>query len=1122
MALGTKLFCILLWISCLYGVSIFIFTKGFLLKRLEIPNKSDCSIRLEEQSVFSMMTPEESVGPGDTDPSDESLGSRYYIDNTCTAQKRFNKAVLILIDALRYDFLLYDESCEKTKVLPFQNKLPIIKTLLDRNPSQSLLYQFIADPPTTTMQRLKGLTTGSLPTFVDVGNNFASANVEEDNIIHQLVNAHKNVTFMGDDTWVSLFPDKFAKSFPFPSFNVKDLHSVDNGIMRHLLPEMNRSDWNILITHFLGVDHCGHRYGPYHSAMGEKLSQMNEMISLVADNLDNDTILLIFGDHGMTGTGDHGGDSDDELKAGLFFYSKKDLRMPTKTEMNTFQTISQIDLVPSLSLLLGIPIPFSSLGMLIPELFMLGADDKSPELQNQLSVLSEKYHPAYLKMEALRINALQVKRYLDTYSRRADEFPYHIAAVLEQKFTNAETLFHNLQKDLSSEEVKIAIDGATAMYMEYLSGVKEMCRRNWAKFDLLSMACGVVLIVSTSLATWVVLNFVEGIKDRDKVEENLNSLLGNMLTGMITIFPMSVLITSQVEDLMTVKTTILLFFPALGSILGSLLCVLQTQGVPSLPDVSFYIKRTPKESFCASGLLVLYVVSLTSNSFVVYEDRTTVFLLQTSVLLLYLVSGIKSLTRLKKIKSRDIGRILTHPVAIVTYLLLAFQTCVRLSSSFRTCREEQVPCTQSDLLQPLLVFDPENTSYNNLRYIKAVFSICSISFLLRFWLKKQGNLNGTSIASICIKYALPLNSFFIFLHWGMQSLPEKILDKLPAWQQTFLAKCVYGLTTISVVSIIWQPLLIHILERRTESKRKSHGVEGDLKDQIVPRLFDHIKSNIKEKQEDEKNFETPAVFGLATTYSACLLQVIVTIVLLLSMLLGDGFAPSLGLLCIQVLLFLELVACIRRAQLKVFSAVPELQKIALLHVPWYIIFSWGLMASEFFFVTGHHATFPSIQFEAGFVGFHGDFPVYLYWVPAILIGANTFAANILFALSLPLVLLWPFTRGRLEDKNSDKEGEVVLRDHATELRIGLFRLMVLYILFHGFKLLGCMFSAAVHRRHLMIWKIFAPRYIFDGIGFLITLTFVLLAYLLVLRTDNQLAKWLARLFRIIQFLKDPR
>jgi len=41
--------------------------------------------------------------------------------------------------------------------------------LLQRNYSQCRLFGFRADPPTTTSQRLKSITTGTLPTFVDIG-----------------------------------------------------------------------------------------------------------------------------------------------------------------------------------------------------------------------------------------------------------------------------------------------------------------------------------------------------------------------------------------------------------------------------------------------------------------------------------------------------------------------------------------------------------------------------------------------------------------------------------------------------------------------------------------------------------------------------------------------------------------------------------------------------------------------------------------------------------------------------------------------------------------------------------------------------------------------------------------
>lgn len=45
----------------------------------------------------------------------------------------------------------------------------------------------------------------------------------------------------------------------------------------------------------------------------------------VMKTLDEDTVLFVMGDHGMTRTGDHGGGSEDEVDAALFVYSTKPL-----------------------------------------------------------------------------------------------------------------------------------------------------------------------------------------------------------------------------------------------------------------------------------------------------------------------------------------------------------------------------------------------------------------------------------------------------------------------------------------------------------------------------------------------------------------------------------------------------------------------------------------------------------------------------------------------------------------------------------------------------------------------------------------------------------------------------
>lgn len=122
------------------------------------------------------------------------------------------------------------------------------------------------------------MTTGSLPTFIDAGSNFGAPEITEDNIISQIVSRGKKVVTMGDDVWSSLFPGKSVRQYPYPSFNMFDLDTVDNGVMKHLKEEMLEKDWSLLVAHMLGVDHCGHAHGPNHPEMTRKLSQMNDVI----------------------------------------------------------------------------------------------------------------------------------------------------------------------------------------------------------------------------------------------------------------------------------------------------------------------------------------------------------------------------------------------------------------------------------------------------------------------------------------------------------------------------------------------------------------------------------------------------------------------------------------------------------------------------------------------------------------------------------------------------------------------------------------------------------------------------------------------------------------------------
>ena len=56
---------------------------------------------------------------------------------------------------------------------------------------------------------------------------------------------------MGDDTWVKIFPNSFTEAYPFDSFNNRDLHTVDNGVIDHIFPIIAKNNWNLLVYYFL-------------------------------------------------------------------------------------------------------------------------------------------------------------------------------------------------------------------------------------------------------------------------------------------------------------------------------------------------------------------------------------------------------------------------------------------------------------------------------------------------------------------------------------------------------------------------------------------------------------------------------------------------------------------------------------------------------------------------------------------------------------------------------------------------------------------------------------------------------------------------------------------------------
>ncbi|KAK3218626.1 hypothetical protein Dsin_012596 [Dipteronia sinensis] len=147
-------------LTVIHIVGILIFIRGFLLTRTELPYYSNCSD--VSQSPCSSPNPPQ-----------------------CWTRPAVDRLVIIVLDALRFDFVAPATFFKESK--PWMDRLPILQRLASINGSSSArIFKAIADPPTTSLQRLKGLTTGGLPTFVDVGNSFGAPAIVEDNLIHQV------------------------------------------------------------------------------------------------------------------------------------------------------------------------------------------------------------------------------------------------------------------------------------------------------------------------------------------------------------------------------------------------------------------------------------------------------------------------------------------------------------------------------------------------------------------------------------------------------------------------------------------------------------------------------------------------------------------------------------------------------------------------------------------------------------------------------------------------------------------------------------------------------------------------------------------------------------------------
>ncbi|KAF2982638.1 hypothetical protein EK904_010265 [Melospiza melodia maxima] len=501
----------------------------------------------------------------------------------------FKKVVIVLIDALRDDFVFGPKG---------KQFMPYTTQVVEKGTS----YSFIAEakPPTVTMPRIKALMTGSIPGFIDVVVNLNSPALLDDNLIWQAKTAGKRIIFYGDDTWVKLFPKHFVEYDGTTSFFVSDFTEVDDNVTRHLDRVLKREDWDLLILHYLGLDHIGHMTGPNSPLVGPKLREMDNIlkkihISLISkEEASLPNLLVVCGDHGMSETGSHA--------------------PPAQPEH-----VQQTDLASTLAIGLGLPISRNSVGNLI------------------LPVVGGKTMREQLRF--VHLNGFQLSRLLQENTPAYEKDPgYEHFKIAEKSHGNWIKLY------LEGNNSEILLNLGKKVLKQYLEALKTLSSslsRQVAQYDMYSMMVGTVIIMEVLIL--LLLSVPKALSKRAEFEVPLSPPLFSLLFYLMCLMlcAVHVIVCTSAESLcyfcsmswLTAVGVMMLISALMCGILSAVAKVLENYRLPPKNPVASSYSWSEIDVLILAGTIG-HVLSLGASSFIEEEHQTWYFLINTLCLVL--------------------------------------------------------------------------------------------------------------------------------------------------------------------------------------------------------------------------------------------------------------------------------------------------------------------------------------------------------------------------------------------------------------------------------------------------------------------------------------------------------
>ena len=608
------------------------------------------------------------------------------------------------------------------------------------------------------------------------------------------------------------------------------------------------------------------------------------------------------------------------------------------------RVIDQVDIVPTTALVLGLPIPFSNLGTAIPEVLLPymkpeninrrdGDAKKRPnstkdQNKNRWSVSNGFDGRVTLDfLEVLRASAVQLHTYLVTYAQYSEDFP-------SADFETLETDFNELMKDYKQLLDGLDVDRDTSStlpsqqrltelaqkFMSFTKSVKKMCSRVWAKFDDTPIQLGLFLLaVSVAVSTVMLLD----------ARESANVLFlslpvggtAGVMLGMIGLF------FTGVE--FSLQGLIAAVFNIAFACLLSILAVFLVKFRFVLFRYLYYVLDTVFKGtlsgtklelmpFLAVVLSLFHAVSLSSNSFVLYESDMLAFFIQSVVFYM----GLQALQSSFVKTHRDSGASMRSVFGTLTPYL-AIMACVRLSKAFYSCRDLQLQdgCVSLSFVQGLASAGDSLSWLANWRLATSCLAVVAVplGFVLLMRFAGVRSLMSRRLAFVC-EGGLTVTVLCVVVHWNLQNLAHQSRWALLPWQHTAPPLTAYLVTIVVILTaILWpfkRPVVNHFSSEYANWDNQELPVKSTAGDPLLRPTsegFGYVSlrqraeivvkdavtysssEGVKEKEKDDGNFFRS---GMSAAVVVGVIEVAVWVPL--AMLLNDGIALSAFLSAVEI------------------------------------------------------------------------------------------------------------------------------------------------------------------------------------------------------------------------------